>query len=235
MSEKGPILLEVIACSVTDAVEAERGGAGRLEIISRFEAGGLTPPMELVSEILSAVSIPVRVMLRESEGYAVSSAAETERLCARARELARLPVDGLVLGFLRGGEVDADLTGRILSCAPNLKATFHHAFEETSDPAQAIMRLTEHRQIDRILTAGGGGDWPKKIARLASYERAACPEITILAGGGLDARAISSIRAVTSIREFHVGRAVRRPQNTVGAVRASQVRELLGLLEAAPA
>jgi copper homeostasis protein len=45
---KGTRLIEVIACSVADAIEAERGGAGRLEIVTDFSRGGLTPPVELV-------------------------------------------------------------------------------------------------------------------------------------------------------------------------------------------
>jgi copper homeostasis protein len=232
MSRKKTTLLEVIACSVADAVEAERGGADRLEVVSELESGGLTPPAELVSEILARVRIPVRVMLRESEGYGVTGAAETDRLCAAARDLARLPVDGLVLGFSLEGEVDIDLTSRILSCAPGLNATFHHAFEESKEPAQAIARLKRLRQIDHILTAGGGGDWPRKITRLASYSRAARPEITILAGGGLGADVISQILEATTIREFHVGRAVRLPQNAQGTVSAARVEELVRQLGA---
>jgi copper homeostasis protein len=174
-------------------------------------------------------------MLRKSESYMVPSAAEVRRLCAAARDLAKLRVDGLVLGFLRDGEVDENLTERILSCAPNLKATFHHAFEETRDPAQAIRRLKTHRQIDHILTAGGKGHWPQKKARLASSEREARPEITILAGGGLEARVIKSIRETTSIHDFHVGRAARLPQSVEGAVHASRVRELTRMVGAAPA
>ncbi|MBZ5592386.1 MAG: hypothetical protein LAP39_09125 [Acidobacteriia bacterium] len=65
----GVPLLEVIACSVADAVAAERGGAGRLEIVRALEAGGLTPLLSLVKEIVAAVSIPVRVMLRENPGF----------------------------------------------------------------------------------------------------------------------------------------------------------------------
>ena len=235
MSEKVPMILEVIACSVSDAVEAERGGASRLEVVGELESGGMTPPAWLVREILRSVRIPVRVMLRESEGYTVSGAAETSRLCSAAEDFARLPVDGLVLGFSRGGQVDAELTGRILSCAPGLNATFHHAFEESSDPARAIARLKELPQVDRILTAGGEGDWPRKITRLADYERAASPEITILAGGGLDAAVIRSIREATPIREFHVGRAVRLPQTARGHVNAVRVAELISLTGAASA
>lgn len=228
-------MLEVIACTVADAVEAEKGGANRLEVISDFASGGLTPPFELVREILAAVRIPVRVMLRESTGYTVNGAAEVERLCAGARELAGLRIDGLVLGFLREGEIDSEITGRILSCVPNLKATFHHAFEEARDQCRAIRLLKKHRQIDRILTGGGSGDWPEKIERLVRYEREARPEITILVGGELNKQAIKTIREATSVREFHIGRAARVPQHTDGVVQSPRVRELVSLIEAGSA
>src|SRR5512132_1383579 len=76
---RGPTL-EVIACSVSDAVEAQSGGAGRLEIVRDLASGGLTPPLELVQEILAAVTLPVRVMLREGNSYEVSGHIERERL-----------------------------------------------------------------------------------------------------------------------------------------------------------
>lgn len=231
MNRMRPIL-EVIACSVADAIEAERGGAGRLEIISDFASGGLTPPLGLVREILATVRIPVRVMLRENKGYTITVASEMERLCATARELSNLRVDGLVLGFLRDAEIDLDLTKRILSHAPNLKATLHHAFEETRDPFEAVKLVKEHGQIDRILTYGGSGDWSEKIERLAGYERAAQPEITILVGGGLNKQVIKMIRETTGISEFHVGRAAHAPQHTGGVVQAARVREMVNLIEA---
>jgi copper homeostasis protein len=59
-------ILETIVCSVEDAVAAERGGANRLEIISHYEVGGLTPSFDLVREVTSTVKIPARAMLRES-------------------------------------------------------------------------------------------------------------------------------------------------------------------------
>jgi copper homeostasis protein len=56
-------LLEVIVCSVADAVEAERGGAGRLEIVRDLHQGGLTPSLELVREIKLATELPVRTSI----------------------------------------------------------------------------------------------------------------------------------------------------------------------------
>lgn len=80
-------ILEVIACSVADAVAAERGGAGRLEIVRDLGRGGLTPPLELVADIKEAIHLPLRVMLRESDGYEASSADEIDSLCAAASAL----------------------------------------------------------------------------------------------------------------------------------------------------
>jgi copper homeostasis protein len=228
-------ILEVIACSVADAIEAERGGASRLEIIRDFERGGLTPPMDLVRDIVATVSIPARAMLRESDGYTAAGDDEVEKLCKSAKELCTLGIDGLVIGFVRDGGIDVDLTQRVLSSAPDLKVTFHHAFEKTTDQLASIERLKGIVQVDRILASGGSGQWPRKIVRLSRYERAARPQINILAGGGLNAQAIKAVRQATGIREFHVGRSARTSGRLDGAVSAALVKELVQAVEACPA
>lgn len=219
-------ILEVIACTLEDAIEAEKGGANRLEVISRFEEGGFTASPDLVREIKAKVSLPLRVMLRESEGYKVTGEDEIEKLCRAARELNEIGVDGIVLGFLLGDEIDFELTQRILAFAPDLKATFHHAFEETRDKFSAIEKLKNLARIDRILAHGGNESWTEKFSRLEDYRSAAQPEIKILAGGGVDAAAIRLLREKTSVREFHTGSAARFR----GKVDKSQVRRLVRAL-----
>jgi copper homeostasis protein len=226
------IFLEVIAASVADALAAERGGAHRIELLSRFDLGGMSPPLELVREVVSRVRIPVRVMLRDSEDFEVRDESERARLRATARELAATGIDGLVCGFLREGHVDDRLLARVLASAPNLRATFHRAFEQLRDPLAAIRQLKTYPQIDRILTSGTGVTLVQRLAQLAACEGAARPEIAILAGGGMDATTIQTIRRRTGIREFHVGRGVRHPATVAGAVDAARVKELLGYLEA---
>jgi copper homeostasis protein len=220
-------VLEVIACTVADAIEAEQGGAHRLEVISHFERGGLTPSLELVRAIQTAVRLPLRVMLRESDGYQVAGNDEVERLCSAARELAAMRVDGVVLGFLRGGKVDIELTNRILESAPALNATFHRAFDETTEPFQALAELGQCRQIDRILTSGGPGNWTEKIERLALYQKTTGGRPIILVGGGVDASVIKAIRSTTSLAEFHVGRAARVSAAVNGPVQSARVKELV--------
>src|SRR4051794_31115495 len=116
-------MLEVITCSVEDAREAERGGAGRLEIVRDLHEGGLTPPIQLVREILNAVSIPIRVMIREQNDYRAGTDAELDRLCLLAAEMSLLPIDGLVMEFLRGTEIDVGALRTILSQVPQCSVT----------------------------------------------------------------------------------------------------------------
>lgn len=230
-NHKNKPLLEVIACSVSDAIEAEKGGADRLEIVRDLKRGGLTPSCELVEEIKQAVDLPVRVMLRESEGYEVSGEDEIERLCVAAEHFASLEVDGFVLGFLKDGEVDSDLTQRVLAGAPQMRATFHHAFEDTRDKLIALSAIKHLPQVDRVLSNGGTDDVKARVQRLGRYERAAAPELIILAGGGIDGAAILEIAGETRIREFHVGRAARARFDVDGGVQASLVSGLVNKLK----
>jgi len=220
-------LLEVIVCSAADAVEAERGGAGRLEIVRDLQQGGLTPSLNLVREIKRATELPVRVMLRESPGYQTNGPEEIERLCRAAEAFAALDIDGFVLGFLNDGEVDIELTQRVLACAPQTRATFHHAFEDANDKLRALTEIKQLPQVDRILSSGGTDQLRSRVQRLAEYEHAAAPELTILAGGGIDGAAIVEIKRATRIREFHVGRAARLNFQADGAVQASLVTDLI--------
>jgi len=226
-------LLEVIVCSVDDAIAAERGGAGRLEIIHDYEAGGLTPSVDVVRKIAAAVNVPLRVMLRETEPFVVRDEREKERLCQAARVFADLGVECVVLGFLQDGPfgkvIDHDLLDRVLASAPKVKATFHRAFKELANPLRAIVELKRHPQIDRILTSVGADRGVEQLSRLTDLRHMAQPEIELVIGGGTDAEVIEWVKP-TGIREFHVGRAVRAERNIDGAILVERVAALVDLV-----
>lgn len=224
-------LLEVIACSVRDASEAEKGGANRLEIVRDLQRGGLTPSYELVEEIRGTIALPIRVMLRENESYETSGEDEIARLCRAAERFAALGVDGFVLGFLHDGEVDVELTRRVLAAAPQMRATFHHAFEDARDKLIALTAIKQLPQVDRVLSHGGRDDLEARVQRLDEYERAAAPELKVIAGGGINSDVMLQIGRATRIREFHVGRAARARFQVDGEVQASLVSGLIKKLK----
>lgn len=226
-------LLEVICRSLDDCLAAEAGGASRIELVRDPAHGGLTPPLALVESVLARLRIPVRAILRESEDHEIPPSAVPPLLEA-TRQLARFPLDGLVLGFRRATSPDLALTAAVLAQAPNFRATFHHAFEELDDPLSAISALKAIPQIDRILSYGGPGSWPEKAARLAQYSAAAAPEIRILAGGGLTEESIALLRRSTPLEEFHAGRAARSAPDPDAPVSQSAVARLAALLHSLP-
>jgi copper homeostasis protein len=183
-----------------------------------------------VRDVLRDVKIPVRVMLRESEDFNVTDEAEQQRLCESAKNLAALPMDGIVCGFLRGDAIDHDLLQRVLTAAAAKNITFHRAFEELSDPLGALRELKQYPQIDTILTSGGKGSAAEKVATLGVCERFAQPEIKILAGGGMTPESIQQLRRHTKLTDFHLGTYVREPQTIAGQVSVARVREVLSLI-----
>ncbi|MFN0124037.1 MAG: copper homeostasis protein CutC [Blastocatellia bacterium] len=223
-------IVEIIACDVDDAMAAAAGGADRIELITRFDLGGLTPPLDLIRAVLAAVHIPVRVMLRESEDFVVKDPAERKRLCALANAFSKLPMDGLVCGFLRRDgdqvEIDHELLSAVLAAAPGLPCTFHRAFEELPDPMAAITALSQYPQITHILTSGAPGNDDMRIERLRQCHAAAHPRLTILAGGGLEADFLDRLRHETTLTEFHLGKLAREPMAITGTVSADRVRAI---------
>jgi copper homeostasis protein len=227
------MILEVIACSLEDAIAAEHGGATRLEVISDFERDGLTPPLDLVDAIAATVRIPIRVILRARADYASGHPADLTRLQEMATALTLRPIDGVVVGFLRAGRVDVPTVHTLLDAMPGLKATFHRAFEAADDPPSALRDIKTLAPVDCILTSGGRGAWHERVARLAALRVAALPEITVLVGGGVTADAIDEVCAATQIRAFHLGRAVREPASPAGVVRSDRVADLRRRIERA--
>jgi copper homeostasis protein len=220
------LTLEVIVTSVEDAIAAARGGAHRLEVVRDLNRQGLTPPVTLVRDIAREVALPLRVMVRESDGFACESDDERRALIDHASAFDALAVDGIVVGWTRGGSIDDETLGRVLEAAPSVRATFHRAFDALPEPEVTLRLLQRHGQIDRVLTGGGEGEWRKRCPTLARYARCAAPQITVLPGGGIDEDALRALASCKAVTEAHVGRAARIGNAVGGRVDSERVRRL---------
>jgi|SRR5262245_40225799 len=224
------MLLEVIVQSVADAREAARGGADRLEVVRAIGQGGLTPGASLVEAISKETGLPLRVMLREHDGFDLRDG-ELSVLQRAAAAVAALGVDGVVLGFAQHGGLNVPDMRRVLTTAPGVRVTLHRAFEAVADWRAAIHELTALAMADRILTSGGEGSMEGRLARLREYQAYAGDRVTILAGGGVTEGMIALLARTGGVAEVHVGRAAREnddPEGPVSAARVRYLRELAG-------
>jgi copper homeostasis protein len=226
--------LEVIVSNVEEAILAERSGADRLELIREFQVGGLTPSPELVADVLAAVNIPVRVMIREQANFGVENDSEITALREILTSMTTMRIDGVVLGFIENGMIDTRTIGKVLQGHDQSKVTFHRAFEATNNPINAIEAMHRFPQIDKILTNGGGADWgsgtwEQRIERMQRWQKIATP-IQILVGGAVDLNSLRLLKE-TELREFHLGRAVRTPETTAGKIDAAKIEQIRQFLD----
>lgn len=245
------MLLEVIACSLEDALAAEAGGADRLELVRDLAAGGMTPSLDLVDAVLARVRIPVRVMVRDTISHFVGDPRDRSRLLATARELSERSVDGIVFGAVthrvmtagHGSNAsivpDIPLLTAVLRAGGGKPVTFHRAFESVTDPVRTLGELGRicggaafRLQVDRVLTNGGTGDWPTRLARLEEWTRACPRHVQFILGGGVTRELLVVLPRIPALREVHVGRAAREPATEDGLVMAHKVEAIATRLHA---
>jgi copper homeostasis protein len=219
--------LEVIVTSTEEAKQAEEGGADRLEIVRDLQHEGLTPPVDVVEDILKSVSIPIRVMLRETRNFPVIDDETLNLLTSRAAYLAQLPVGGFVLGFIRDAAIDTRSVRHILEIIGNRPVTFHRAIEHVSDQLAAVEQLRAFSNIDRILVNGGSGSWHEKRRVLEGLQERAAPEMAIIVGGGLNEDSLRMLSESPLLNEFHVGKAARGADGQVVSARVAALRQIL--------
>ena len=229
-----PVLLEVIVTSISEALEAQSGGADRLEIVRDLKAGGLTPSASLVADIMQSVSIPVRVMVRDNATMSVTSEAEVKHLRSSAERFVEMGVDGLVAGFLNGGRIDFPVMTAVLPESLGTRVTFHRAFDEVGNQSRVLEQLVDIRQVDRILTRGGEGCWEERYGTVARWQRGAGSRLIVLFAVGLNSLRLDELAGRAEIQEVHVGRAARIPHTPSGMVNRDQVAALKNLLQTAP-
>ncbi|WP_160148995.1 copper homeostasis protein CutC [Arcanobacterium ihumii] len=205
-------MLEVICLNSVDATAAQEGGANRIELVGTMDCGGLSPDIQAASSVIAAVDIPVRIMVRVSDGFEIQDPSEVERLADLVREYTQLGTDGLVLGFLRNRKLDMKTLKEIFekSQLEMPRFTFHRAIDSADNYFDAWQQLEESElEPDAVLTAGSSHGVLAGFNNLLALpkENAWAAERTLI-GGGLSLDLIPQLRE-SGFRDFHVGSKVR--------------------------
>lgn len=183
--QRNPYLIEVVASTVHSCVEAELGGAGRIELCSALGAAGITPSSGLLEVIKQHVAIPIYVMIRPREGDFTYSKEEVEVMKREIDLLGASGADGFVFGCLRADStIDVELTRELVSYCSNIPVTFHRAVDCTPNLIHAVREIAECG-CERILTSGGKSAGPDGRDTILAMHAAASNSIRIMPGGGI--------------------------------------------------
>ena len=197
-------LLEVCCGSVDDVLEAERGGADRVELNSSLMFGGLTPSIGELVTAKKLSHLPVMAMVRPRQAGFCYTEAEYATALADAEALLENGADGLVFGFLReDGTLDAQRTREMVRLAGNKTKVFHRAIDVCDDWKKLLGQLIE-LGVDRVLTSGLAPDVYYGTDVIREMIEFAQGEITIMPGAGVSLKNVDRIVEATGCSEIHV-------------------------------
>lgn len=216
MGERGELLVEAACCSGDDCVEAEAGGADRIELCAAMVLGGLTPSLGTMREARASTRLPIVCMLRPRAGGFAYSSRELEAMRHDAAAALSHGLDGIVFGVLRpSGEIDVDRCADLvrMARAAGRETVFHRAFDVVPDPFQALETLIG-LGVTRILTSGrqatalaGAGLIRELVARAAG-------RIQILPGGSIRDTTVAELLRATGVRAVHLAPYASRPDTS---------------------
>ncbi|MEE6486324.1 hypothetical protein FKM82_014573 [Ascaphus truei] len=202
MGDQG-FLMEVCVDSVESAVNAERGGAGRIELCANLLEGGTTPTIGVLQVVKQYVQIPVYVMIRPRGGDFLYSDREVEVMKADIRLAKIHGADGLVFGALtEDGRIDTELCMELLAVSRPLAVTFHRAFDMVYDPAVAMETLIS-LGFERVLTSGCDSSALEGLPLIKRLVEQAKGRIIVMPGGGITERNLQRILEGAGVQEFH--------------------------------
>jgi copper homeostasis protein len=242
------VILEIAANSLASALAAQDGGAGRVELCTALELGGLTPSQAQIALARERLRIPLYVLIRPRAGDFFYSDLECETMQRDIETCAALGCDGVVLGVLDAdGNVDMPRCRTLIAAAGSMGVTFHRAFDLTRDPLSSlddVIRLG----CERVLTSGAQASAWEGVPLIRPLVERSAGRIVVMPGAGVDAGNIGKLQEMTGASEFHASAKRQRPSGMRwqpallkdmqhGELRSDveQIRNMVGALNAAAA
>jgi copper homeostasis protein len=196
-------LLEVAANSVASAVAAQEGGAGRIELCTALELGGLTPSHGQIALARDRLRIPLYVLIRPRAGDFLYSDDEFATMLRDIEACVAFGCDGVVIGMLDvDGNVDRRRCAELVSAAKGLGVTFHRAVDVSRDPLQSLEDAIAVG-CERVLSSGAQPSALQGADLLREMVLRADGRISVMPGAGVDALNVVDLRALTGAWEFH--------------------------------
>jgi copper homeostasis protein len=196
-------IIEVPVFSIDSAIIAQSGGADRLELCAGFPEGGTTPSHATILMVKENISIPANIMIRPRGGDFLYSNKEFNIMKKDIEFCTLSGVNGVVFGILNtDGSVDKQRCKELLEIANPLSATFHRAFDRTSDPFKALEDIID-LGFNRILTSGLQKNALLGAELTAKLIEKAGKRIIIMPGCGITSQNLNKIKMITRANEFH--------------------------------
>ena len=222
--------IEICANSAASAIEAEKGGAYRVELCAGIPEGGTTPSYGEIIATKENTDLKVNVIIRPRGADFLYSRLEVDAMLKDIEICRSLGVDGVVFGCLTPyGDLHIPYMKELIKAAGHMSITCHRAFDMTHNPLETMEKLID-LGVDRILTSGQKPTAEEGIPLLRELVEKAGKRIIIMPGCGINEDNIVKIARETGATELHMSLRTRvegkmkyrNPDVLMGAADASE-------------
>ena len=198
-------MIEICCGSYYDALQAEAGGAERIELNSALHLGGLTPSLATLKLVKEHTHLKVMAMVRPRGGGFCYTEPDFEVMKQDCRILLEHGADGIVFGCLQAdGSIHPTQNQILIDCIKEYhrEAVFHRAFDCCQNPYTTIEALIS-MGVDRILTSGLKPKAAEGISLLKELHQIYGTQIQLLPGSGINASNARQLMKNTGIHQVH--------------------------------
>ena len=196
------MIVEVCANSYESAINAELGGANRIELCKDLHLDGLTPDDEVVIKAFNKLKIPVFILVRPRAGNFVYTNEEFELMKSDIIKFKKQGCNGIVSGILNtNNTIDLERTKELIELSRPLEFTFHRAFDKVINPLKAMENLIK-LGVNRILTSGQENTAIRGLKLLKELNKINNNRIIILPGAGMKTK-FFEIFSKAGFKEIH--------------------------------
>ena len=223
--DRASLFIETCCTTLEQARSAESRGAGRIELCVDLSVGGVTPPRDLIRDVVASLTIPVNVLIRPDRhsrldrepqtpdpvgdgGFSaadfVYDEVDLQQMIEDIGYCKSVGVAGIVVGALTPeGAIDRAAMRRLNAAAAPLPVTFHRAYDVcTADPFIALDQIIA-LGCTRLLTSGQAPNAWDGRGLITLLVRRAGSRLIVMPGCGVKPDNLAALAAITHATEFH--------------------------------
>ena len=198
------IIKEACVEGYQEAMLAEKLGADRIELCSHLDKDGLTPERETILDVLSSISIPIKIMIRPRSGNFVYNKKEIYQMEEEISFCKTNGVKEVVFGVLdTQNRIDMDLVKRLTNISYPMRVTFHKAIDCSANIKEAFEQLIKCKAVTSVLTSGKGKFVLENRTLIKEIIQLYKDKINIILAGGITNDNLDKIHKTFHCIEYH--------------------------------
>lgn len=200
---KTPII-EACVETLQEAITAANRGSDQLELCSNLAQDGLTPTLALTRQVLTAVTIPIKVMIRPREGDFIFCPEELRSIWDSIMEFRKIGIKHFVIGMATmENKLDISAIQALCAAFPEATFTLHKVIDTIVDPVAAIVAINHIPNLTSVLTSGGASTALEGAAQIMAMQRALHPSKHIIAAGKITAENLLLVQSNIQVPAYH--------------------------------